>query len=314
MATAAREHRRYLCLSPAGNAVPFRRAPNPQSAVLEGQLEQGYLLNHLYYDKGVIQYDGLAANRRFRRDLSNDTLFFTHSSGKSITSCIVGHAICEGHISSVDEVIDWPMMRDTLYQTQRRRNLLNMKAGDRQVVDQGTNCIICSTLHNREMGLDTAAVLLRGTEPRGSGFYYNNFVTDVIEGYTAFKAGSDYPSLVRRVFRDKIKVADTVSIFQRPRTLTNGARSPYCGQPQARATYHYLITRMDFLRVAQAMMRDYQTNTCGKCRPKPCRAGSIGPMTAIPGCGSTPMRGNMAGSSTLVSTGCAGTTSWAPWG
>lgn len=309
MATAAREHRRYLCLSPAGNAVPFRRAPNPQSAVLEGQLEQGYLLNHLYYDKGVIQYDGLAANGRFRRDLSNDTLFFTHSSGKSITSCIVGHAICEGHISSVDEVIDWPMMRDTLYQTQRRRNLLNMKAGDRQVVDQGTNCIICSTLHNREMGLDTAAVLLRGTEPRGSGFYYNNFVTDVIEGYTAFKAGSDYPSLVRRVFRDKIKVADTVSIFQRPRTLTNGARSPYYGQPQARVTYHYLITRMDFLRVAQAMMRDYQTNTCGKCRPKPCRAGSIGPMTAIPGCGSTPMRGNMAGSSTLVSTGCAGATS-----
>lgn len=249
-------------IRPAGNAAPFRRSPNIGSSALDAQLNEGYLLNYMFFENGAIRYDGLAANGRFRRDLNNDTLFFTHSTGKSITSYILGHAICEGHISSIDEVIDWPMMSETLYQGQPLRNLLNMRAGDRHVVNHGSGRIVGSSIHHRDMGIDTAAFLLRDTERRGAAFYYNDFLTDVVEGYTAFRVGRDYRNLVRRVFRERIKIEDEVVLFQRPTTLTNGARSPYFGQPQARAANHYLITRMDFLRVAVAMMEDYQSNNC----------------------------------------------------
>jgi CubicO group peptidase (beta-lactamase class C family) len=249
-------------IPPAGNAQRFARTANPESTALQGQLQEGYLLSYLYYDNGVIRYDGMAADGRFRRDLDSNTLFFTHSTGKNITSYIVGHAICEGYISSIDEQIDWPMVQDTLYQGQSLRNLLNMSAGDRHVMNEDGNRVMGSPIHHRQMGMDTAAFLLRGTERRGNRFFYNNFLTDLIAGYTAYRAGSNYPNLVRSVFRNKVRIEDEVTMFLHVRTPTNGERSPYYGQLQSRVSYSYLMTRMDFLRLGVAMMRDYQSNNC----------------------------------------------------
>ena len=36
----------------------------------------------------------------------------------------------------------------------------------------------------------------------------------------------------------------------------------YHGSPQTLASYSYYMTRLDFLRFAEAMMRDYQNKTC----------------------------------------------------
>jgi CubicO group peptidase (beta-lactamase class C family) len=100
-------------------------------------------------------------------NINDETRFFTHSTGKSITSYIVGHAICEGYISSIDEIIDWPMMSKTLYQGQRLRDLLNMSAGDRHTVDKRSSHIKgFSTLHHRDMDLEQIATLLKGSKKR----------------------------------------------------------------------------------------------------------------------------------------------------
>jgi len=45
-------------------------------------------------------------------------------------------------------------------------------------------------------------------------------------------------------------------------SLTNGKRSEYYGQQQTKASYSFFLTRMDFLRIAEAMMKDYQDQTC----------------------------------------------------
>ena len=36
----------------------------------------------------------------------------------------------------------------------------------------------------------------------------------------------------------------------------------YNGSPQTLASYSYYMTRLDFLRFAEAMMKDYQNETC----------------------------------------------------
>ena len=36
----------------------------------------------------------------------------------------------------------------------------------------------------------------------------------------------------------------------------------YNGSPQTLASYSYHMTRLDFLRVAEAIMKDYQNKTC----------------------------------------------------
>ena len=253
---------RLYTIKPKGNAIEYLDQPNKSSEILNTELSKGYILSYLYYEKGVIKYNGKASDGRFERDIDDEMPFFSHSTGKSITSYIVGHAICDGYISSLDEVIDWPMMSKTLYQGQPLRNLLNMNAGDKHTVDNASTRVMGSTTHHRDMGLDSIAESLEGVEKRGNEIFYNNFLADVIANYVVFKAGDNYDELMRKIFQDKIKIKYAVSYEKHATTLTNGKRSSYFGQPQTLASYSYFMSRIDFLRVAEAMMKDYQNETC----------------------------------------------------
>ena len=217
---------------------------------MKKQLSEGFLLSYLFYDNGVIKYNGIAAERRFKKDITNETIFFTHSTGKSITSYIVGHAICGGYISSIDEIIDWPLMKNTLYQGQPLRNLLNMSAGDKHTVNFKANRVMGSKAHHRDMSLKTIAKLLDGTKAKGNEVFYNNVLTDIIANYIVFKAGDKYDELMKKVFQDKIKIENEIAYGKHKKFR------------QYIASYTYYMTRLDFLRFAEAMMRDYQNKTC----------------------------------------------------
>jgi CubicO group peptidase (beta-lactamase class C family) len=249
-------------ISPKGNAVDFLMDENKPSIILEKELAEGYILSYLYYENGRIKYNGKAKDGRFKNKITDETIFFTHSTGKSITSYIVGHAVCEGYIASMDEIIDWPMMRETLYQGQPLRNLLNMNAGDKHIVDKESTRVMGSAIHHRAMGLDTIAVALKGVEKRGNDVFYNNFLSDVIANYIAFKAGDDYDKLMFKVFQDKVKIQNKVTYERHGMSLTEGKRSIYYGKAETLASYSYQMNRLDFLRLAEAMMKDYQDQTC----------------------------------------------------
>lgn len=246
----------------AGNAVPFAKEPNAPSAALENELSNGYILSYLYYDNGVIKYDGLPPRGRFDRDVNDQTLLFTHSTGKSIVSYIVGHAICAGYIGSVNEPIDWPLMSETLYQGQPLNNLLNMNAGDKHVVNENGSRVIGSNLHHRDIGLDTIASYLEGTRRRGNDVFYNNMLADIIANYVVFKSGENYDNLLREVFQNKIRIESDVFFELHRMSFTEGKRSQFYGEMQTRASYSFFMTRLDFLRFAEAMMKDYQQQTC----------------------------------------------------
>ncbi len=249
-------------IKPKGNATTYAKKLDKTSEALKKELSEGYIFSYLYYENGVIKYDGKAKDGRFAHNINDEMPFYSHSTGKSINSYIIGHAICDGYISSIDEVIDWPMMSRTLYQGQKLRDLLNMSAGDSHTVDGNSTRVMGSKTHHRDLGLDTIADLLKGTEKKGSQLYYNNFLADVIANYIAFKLGPNYDELMRKVFQDKVKIQHEVSYEMHRQTLTKGGWSEYAGQPQTRASYSFFMTRMDFLRVAEAMMKDYQNQTC----------------------------------------------------
>jgi hypothetical protein len=259
-----RSQGRLYTVEPKGNGSTLRFEPNLKSATLDREMSEGYLLSYLFYENGAIKYNGRAKDGRFAQDVNNEILFYTHSTGKSITSYIVGHAICEGYIDSIDEQIDWPLMSNTLYQGQPLIDLLNMRAGDSHTIDkEKSHYVMGSTTHHRDMGLDTIAELLDGTEKRGRNLFYNNFLTDVVANYLVYRAGENYDDLMRKVFQEKVQIAYPVSYEKHGQTaLTNNYTSEYYGELQTMASYSYFMTRLDFLRVAEAMMRDYQNDTC----------------------------------------------------
>ena len=249
-----RRQNRLYTIAPKGNAAKFTYEKNLPSLKLEKHLSEGFILSYLFYDNGVIKYDGIAADGRFKKKITNKTLFYTHSTGKSITSYIVGHAICDGFISSIDEIIDWPLMKNTLYQGQPLRNLLNMNAGDKHTVNKKANRVMGNKDHHRDMGLETIANLLDGTKAKGNEVFYNNVLSDIIANYIVFKAGDKYDKLMKKVFQDKIKIEHRVA-YEKHRGRPGSS-------PQTLASYSYFMTRLDFLRVAEAIMIDYQDRTC----------------------------------------------------
>ena len=255
---------RMYTIHPIGNALPFKLKTETTSLSLNKELSEGYMLSYLYYENGVIKYDGKARDGRFKNNINNQTYFFTRGTGKSIVSYIVGHAICDGYITSIDEIIDWPMMRKTLYQGQPLRDLLNMSAGDRHTVDKKAFRVMGSGFHHRHLGLNTIAELLEGTKSKFTfnktkEVFYNNVLADVIHNYVVFKANKKYDELMRKVFQDKIKIKNIVFIEKHAITSSN---DNYIGDPQTRATTYFLMTRMDLLRTAEAIMKDYKNNTC----------------------------------------------------
>jgi len=258
-----RRQGRLYTVPPKGNAKKFTYEKNISSSKVDKQLSEGYLLSYIFYDNGVIKYDGKAKKGRFKEDITDKTLFYTHSTGKSITSYIVGHAICDGYISSIDEIIDWPLMKNTLYHGQPLRNLLNMAAGDKHVVNKRSNRFMGSFEHHRHMGLDTIALLLQGTKAKGNKVFYNNALADIIANYIVFKSGKDYDKLMKKVFQDKIKIGNEIAYEKHGQTKNiSQIIHKYNGSPQTLASYNYFMTRLDFLRFAEAMMKDYQNETC----------------------------------------------------
>ncbi len=77
-----RNQGRIYSIKPKGNAVQFVNEVNLPSSNLEHQLSEGFILSYLFYDDGVIKYNGKAADGRFNRDITDETVFFTHSTGK----------------------------------------------------------------------------------------------------------------------------------------------------------------------------------------------------------------------------------------
>jgi CubicO group peptidase (beta-lactamase class C family) len=247
-------------IAPKGNKVDFASNSNPKSLTLEKELASGYILSYIYYEKGIVKYNGKAANGRFSTDITDKTVFFTHSTGKSIISYLVGHAICDGYVASIDEPVVWPMMEKTLYNQQPLRNLLNMQAGDRHIVNDRSSHVMGSKIHHRATGLDAIARSLENTRSGTKEVFYNNFLADVIANYLAYKAGDDFEELLRKVFQDKIKIENEVTFELRERVASGMDR--FSAKPHDRVSYSFYMTRLDFLRVAEAMMKDYQNNTC----------------------------------------------------
>ena len=154
-------------------------------------------------------------------------------------------------------------MENTLYNGQPLRNLLNMAAGDKHVVQENTTRYKGSFTNHRNIGLDTIALLLQGTKPKGNKVFYNNALTDIIANYIVFKSGKDYDKLMKKVFQDKIKIGNEIAYEKHGQTTIKSQTIPkYNGSPQTLASYSYFMTRLDFLRFAEAMMKDYQNETC----------------------------------------------------
>ena len=225
-----------------------------QTKTVKKQMKTKGILSYLYYQDGEVLIDELSPKERLGEFLNNETKFYSMSMGKSVTSYLVGHAICEGYIDGVDaRVNDWPIIKDSLYHDQKLINFLNMNTGDQKYIDEfedGT-----SKLGPYE-DADIATTMRyhfnnQNTKKSKERYNYNGFVTQLILNYMKFKIGEDYDKFYSRVFNDKIKIKNSIRYGYTSLNENWGNGHP-----------NIMATRFDYLRIAKAIMDDYQNDTC----------------------------------------------------
>ena len=94
---------------------------------------------------------------------------------------------------------------------------------------------------------------LKNSKKTGNKWAYNNLLPHLIMNYIIFKAGNDeFLKLLEDVFTNKAKIEYDTS-FAEPQTSTSEDKA---------TTSTLLLTRYDYLRIAKAMLDDWQNDTC----------------------------------------------------
>ena len=243
-------------IKPSNNPYEFKFNIQEDKFVKK-QMKSKAILSYLYYQDGKVLIDEISPKERLGDFVNNETKLMSMSMNKSVTSYILGHAICEGYIEGIDgEIDDWPLIKDTLFENQKLINLLNMAAGDQKYVNEfkfNPNSILADNSYEYETNsiYNTIGLFFKNTKKAKSVYNYNGFITQLLLNYTKYKTGKNYKNLLDKVFQENVKNKYSVNFNE-----LNSFEEYGNGHPMVR------MTRFDYLRLAKAIMDDYQNDTC----------------------------------------------------
>ena len=189
----------------------------------------------------------------------------SHSVGKSLVSLVTGYAMCGGYINhTVYDRIDYPTVAGTLYENQKLIHLLNMQAGDDEIIGSRIG-FWDSKLTKNKKSINTIPIKkvmkkyfkgVDGLEP-GVYFNYSAMTTNVIMNYVIYKTGDDWNKLLHKIFVEAAKVAKRVYFHKTlVKDKTGNRKSGEYGR------YAFYADRYDYVRIANLMMNHWQNDTC----------------------------------------------------
>ena len=246
-------------------------SPNPyefnskliEDKYIDKQLEKTALLSYLRFEDGQITVDKISPNDRFGKFIKEDTKLRSMSVGRSMASYTLAHAICEGYIDSFDTRLnDWPLLENTLYYNQKLSDILNMNSGDHNYIES-SEFINSKELDEKFRGsLDDNSVSLKqylyhlkNTKPsikKRPRFNYHSINSSIVFNYILFKTGNDFEKILEKTFKEKAKIKNSVFFFK-TKISTRESGNVYT---------QFYATRYDYLRIAKAMLDDWQNDTC----------------------------------------------------
>ena len=217
------------------------------------QLNETAMLSYLMYDSGNITIDEITPEERFGKIFKNNTQYISNSVGKSLISYITGHAICKGYISGINHRLnDWSVLENTLFYDQPIINLLNMSSGSQNYAntvygllgsDRWVNSVSVQSIMKKE---------LKNSEVARLRYNYSNLDTNIVASYVLYKMGhKEFKNLLNEILVDKAGIENDVWLFKQVPS-----------SKEATLTYSYYASRYDYLRIAVAMLEDWNKNTC----------------------------------------------------
>ena len=210
------------------------------------QLNTTALLSYIMYANGEILVD--QKTEKYSKYFNDKTKWTSMSMGKSIISYMTGHAICRGYISGINETMNWDIFDNTYYENAKLINVLNMASGNpknhNRDYKKWPNNSTIQGIMKRE---------IKNTTPGEHVYNYSNVDTNVVASYLLHKMGhKDFKKLLNYFFNEKVNVQHNVKLFKQEDASSKTES----------LTYAFYITRYDYLRIAVAMLDDWNNNTC----------------------------------------------------
>ncbi|MDC0890279.1 hypothetical protein OAS87_03530 [Candidatus Pelagibacter ubique] len=222
---------------------------------IDKQLNNTALISYLRFEDNKITIDKFTPEDRFGKFINQDTKLRSMSVGKTMVSYVAGHAICGGYIDSINSRLnDWPLIENTLYYDQKLFDLLNMQAGDEKYV-WSSDFLLPSNLDGVDDSTKDIKVYIsefKNSKKGKSEFNYSAFATQLILNYVLFKTGDDFEKILEKTFNEKAKIKDSVIFWK----VKNSSKE------RGNANIMFYATRYDYLRIAKAMLDDWQNDTC----------------------------------------------------
>ncbi|MDA7462378.1 hypothetical protein N8868_02960 [Candidatus Pelagibacter ubique] len=230
---------------------------------IDKQLEKTALLSYLRFEDGQITVDKISPNDRFGKFIKEDTKLRSMSVGRSMASYTLAHAICEGYIDSFDTRLnDWPLLENTLYYNQKLSDILNMNSGDHNYIESSEfinskklDKKFKGSLDHTRVSLDEYLYHLKNTKPsikKRPRFNYHSINSSIVLNYILFKTGNDFEKILEKTFKEKAKIKNSVFFFK----IKHSTRE------SGNVNIQFYATRHDYLRIAKAMLDDWQNDTC----------------------------------------------------
>jgi hypothetical protein len=219
------------------------------------------LISYLLFEDDKIKIDEESLPNYIR---SNNGIMPSHSVGKSLVSYVLGHAICEGYIDSIEVILDdWSVLDGTLYKGQKLIDILNMRAGDQKLIGERKFNSDNKIQDVRFLNVNTFPIkdvmqldILQKTKKSKPIYNYNALATNLIMNYTIFKTGDDWEKLLHKVFNEHVRVKDSVWFHQTVQMYNKDIHRRETGR------YSFYANRYDYLRIGKRVLDDWNNDTC----------------------------------------------------
>jgi len=237
---------------------------------------------------GLVSYilfenDKIIINKKnWNQDIiENKGLLRSNSMGKSMVGYVVGHAICKGYIDNINVMLnDWDVLNNTLYANNTLLQLLNMTAGDHQIIGEKKYKGDGYIKGDKKKVINNKTVFesmqwFQGTKKKKkkSPYNYSAMTTHVIANYVLQKVGIDnYENFLKEIFTNHVGVKDSVYFnkvesgvrVKNPVSMwAEGKKWKWVSNyKHGNQRYTFFATAEDYLRISKTIIKDYKSDSC----------------------------------------------------
>ena len=173
-------HRHQSEIIPPAKKPEMIKDTSKPNGTIRNIIDQSDLLSVLFYDGNSITVNELSTTK-----LKPLNKMYSMSISKSYIGYLLGHAICDGFIKTLDDSIGQyvPETSGTIYEGVSLQNMINMTAGDVDHWERGSNNMIvyAGPIVRGKKTIKDMLEESRGVSPvKKPNFYYSNILPDLV--------------------------------------------------------------------------------------------------------------------------------------